>query len=240
VAAVGLRDFAAMTAEEDAVYVAIEGSPGIPARELGRVLHRQMAAVLKVVQHLVDRGLLARRPLNRVRADGREQTYNGLFAVAASVGAVTPQGRPAGVTEKSEAATVPQASGIGSTPPPTPLVAPHEHWPGQTHCDWPGCPLHRRAETLERKPETMVTSEKPSPPGKVTSQRTALGELGERLGWSRVPITQAREDGGGFRRGRVIDGGEDGWRRAVEELSDDDVEVALSVGRRLLVLLGLR
>jgi len=20
--------------------------------------------------------------------------------------------------------------------------APHEHWPGQRHCDWPGCPLH--------------------------------------------------------------------------------------------------
>jgi hypothetical protein len=158
----------------------VAAEPGLPARDLGILLHSQMATVLRVVQKLVESGIVERRQVRRTRSDGQERGYNGLYLA------------------------------------------------------------DKKPETLETQPETMETSEKPRTPGKVTSQRTALRELGERLGWSRVPITQAREDGGGFRRGRVIDGGEDGWRRAVEELSDEDVEVALSAGRRLLVLLGLR
>src|SRR5438105_227537 len=55
------RDFAGMSAEEEVVYVAVESSPGIPARDLGKALHHNTAAVLKVVQRLVDRGFVERR-----------------------------------------------------------------------------------------------------------------------------------------------------------------------------------
>jgi hypothetical protein len=54
--------------------------------------------------------------IGRILRDNGVIKFNPLASV--TVEAVTPQGRPAGVTDKSEAATVPQASGIGSTPPP--------------------------------------------------------------------------------------------------------------------------
>ncbi len=228
-AAVGLRDFAGMSAEEEAVYVAVESSPGVPARDLGKALHRNTAAVLNVVQSLVDRGFVERRALNRVRTDGREHTYNGLFVVPVPVGAVTPQGRPDGVTEKSEAATVPQASGIGSTPPPV-RVAPLM-----------GASMTRRMGKAAIMPamETLPTSTVAMAPPELDPARTQLRELGKRLGWGRLPLSQGETRGGAFLPGRAVAAGEEAWWRALEELSDEDVEVALSAGRRLVALLGI-
>jgi hypothetical protein len=60
----------------------------------------RIPAALRVGRVLRDNGVMKFHPLS-----GREMEP------------VTPQGRPVGVTEKSEAATVPQASGIGSTAP---------------------------------------------------------------------------------------------------------------------------
>lgn len=88
-------------------------------------------------------------------------------------------------------------------------------------------------DTDERGAEKPVTASPASP------QRVALLGLGERLQWSRLPISQAREFGGGYKFGRAIQGGQDGWRQAVQALSDEDVELALSAGRHLLTLLGV-
>jgi hypothetical protein len=82
-------------------------------------------------------------------------------------------------------------------------------------------------------------AEKPVTASPASPQRVALLGLGERLQWSRLPITQAREFGGGFKFGRAIQGGEDGWRQAVQALSDEEVELALIAGRHLLTLMGL-
>jgi len=76
-------------------------------------------------------------------------------------------------------------------------------------------------------------------PRELNPAREQLRELGERLGWGRLPITQARGFGGGVRFGRAIQGGEDGWRIALEKLPDEDIEAALSAGRHLLTLLGI-
>jgi hypothetical protein len=161
----------------------IAREPGLPVRHLGVLIHRNMSVTLRVVQKLVDAGILERRPVPRVRSDRQERDYSGLFLV---------EGR---TTDE-----------------------PHE--PMET-------------------PETMGTSEAPVAVALASPERVALRDLGERLGWSRLPVTPAREFGGGVRFGRAIQGGEDGWRQAVEVLSDEDVELALSAGRHLASLMGV-
>lgn len=169
---------AALNRKEEALVMGIvkevAAEPGLPVRDLGALLHTRMATVLRVVQTLINSGVLERRQITRTRSDLQERRYPGLYLV-----------------DKK------------------PAVA-----------------------------ETMGTIEKPATAPEVVGLRAELRNLGERLGWSRLPLTQAREFGGGVRFGRAIAGGEEGWRRAVEELSDEDVEAALPAGRNLLALLG--
>ena len=217
------------------IVAEIAREPGVPARDLGVLIHRNMSVTLRVVQKLVDVGILERRQIQRVRSDRRERGYSGLFLAegrktdaAVQVEAVTPQGRPDGVTEKSEAATVPQASGIGSTPPPAP-VAPLM---GASMTRRMGKPAIGPAmETLRTSTVTMATRE-------LDPARMQLREIGERLRWGRLPLTQGETRGTAFTPGRAIHAGEESWRIALEELPDQDVDVALGAGWRLLALLA--
>jgi len=177
---------AELTPREEAlvmpIIAEIAKEPGVPARDLGVLLHRKMSTVLRVTQRLVDAGVLERRQMLRVRSDRRERGYSGLFLAD----------RPR-----------PQVQELDSEPP-----------------------------------ETLRTSEKPVALQAYGPQRVALGELGERLRWGRLPLTQGETRGGAFTPGRAIQAGEEAWRAAIEGLTDEDVDVALSAGRRLLVLLG--
>src|SRR6266566_6576542 len=179
------------------IVAEIAKEPGLPVRDLGVLIGKKMSTTLRVVQRLVDAGVLERRKENRVRGDGREHGYSGLWLVPGR--SVEDPGSPMLGPEKPEADDLLDSSIL---------------------------------ETLRTSTVTKVARE-------LDPERTQLRELGERLGWGRLPLTQGETRGGAFLPGRAIAGGEEAWRIALEDLSDEDVDAALSAGRRLLTLLGV-
>jgi hypothetical protein len=189
------------------IVAEIAKEPGLPVRDLGVLIGKKMSTTLRVVQRLVDAGVLERRKENRVRGDGREQVYSGLWLAPGR--SVEDAGAP--MLGNSE-----EVDGVQRSEKPD--VA-DDLWDSSV------------LETLRTSTLTKMASN-------WTQQRIALRELGERLGWGRLALTQGETRGGAFLPGRAISGGIEAWQLALEELSDEDVDAALSAGRRLLALLA--
>ena len=161
------------------IVAEIAKEPGLPARDLAALIHRNMSVTLRVVHKLVEVGVVERRQVWRVRSDRHERGYSGLYL----------------------------AEG-------------------------------RKPVALDDEPETMLAPTMTRAAPELDPARIQLRELGERLRWGRLPLTQGETRGTAFLPGRAISAGEESWQRALDELSDEDVVAALGAGRRLTALLG--
>jgi len=80
-----------LTPREEALVLPIVAEvakePGLPVRDLGVLIGKNMGMTLRVVQKLVDSGVVERRQIRRSQSAGFERNYSGLFLASKSDGA---------------------------------------------------------------------------------------------------------------------------------------------------------
>src|SRR5439155_17128423 len=91
----------------------IAASPGLPVRELGVLIHASMSTTLRVVQKLVDAGIVERRQDRRVRGDGRVGVYSGLWlAEKPAAGGSDPSEQTMNATEGQQGSRKPVTASV--------------------------------------------------------------------------------------------------------------------------------